>query len=90
MTCTSMSCVYLCQILFSFQDVYEFPTVRGIEMFTVCLGLVVIDCESIKVRIGWKNLALNFGGIFGAIFQANNERSKSTLVVRHFLLILAK
>ena len=27
---------------------------------------------------------------FGAIFHANNERSESTLVVRHFLLILAK
>ena len=37
MTCTSLSYVYLCQILFSFQDVYEFPTVQGIEMFTVCL-----------------------------------------------------
>ena len=29
-------------------------------------------------------------GFFGAIFHVNNERSKSTLVVRHSLLILAK
>ena len=62
--------VYLCQILFSFQDVYEFPTVRGIEMFTVCLWSVVIDCESIEVRIGKKNLALNFGGIFWRHFSS--------------------
>ena len=29
----------------------------GIEMFTACPWFVVIDCESIQVRIGWKNLA---------------------------------
>ena len=28
MTCMSLRNVYLCQILFSFQDVYEFPKVR--------------------------------------------------------------
>ena len=35
------------------------------------------------------DMAVDFG-FFGAIFHANNERSKSTLDVRHFLLILAK
>ena len=56
------------------------------------LPLFYMDSETMgdrNVRC-LKNLALNFGGVFGAIFQANNERSKSTLVVRHFLLILAK
>ena len=44
-----------------------------------CLSLIgYYRCESIEVCIGQKNLAPNFGGIFGAIFNANNERSKST------------
>ena len=55
-----------------------------------CLSLT--GCYRLQVHCGSRWLekfgALFWEGFFGTIFHVSNERSKSTLIVRHFLLIL--
>ena len=70
------------------------PTFHGIVGSRKCL-LLVLDwllstAGPLRFTLARKIWRQILEGFFGAIFHANNERSKSTLVVRHFLLILAK